>query len=366
MGSVSGKANNNINNSRHIQMDKGYNRRAHHAGSWYSDDEATLDRALSRYLTAAAKEGDHHSNNRGILPESSSSLRAIICPHAGFSYSGPTAAHGYNYLEQELAKNDSPIRHILVFHPSHHTYLDGCAVSGARTIETPLGDLPVDTDLRDEILNLASKKKALGGATTVAFSVMGRDVDEAEHSGEMQYPFIAKVQNNVRKKKGITPIIPILPIMCGNISNSKELEYGSLLTEIVARNDVLSIVSTDFCHWGNRFSYQPTPSPTATNRAMEIFEFIQNLDREGMRHIEMKEPGAFAKYLKETRNTICGRHAIQTWLNAVVRSESTNNGKNSVTLNIEFNNYSQSSNVRSMGESSVSYASAIAKVARRL
>jgi predicted class III extradiol MEMO1 family dioxygenase len=86
-----------------------------------------------------------------------------------------------------------------------------------------------------------------------------------------------------------------------------------------------------------------------------------------MQHIEMKEPGAFAKYLKETRNTICGRHAIQTWLNAVVHSERVgkdNGGNDSRALIIEFNKYAQSSNVRSMNESSVSYATAIARVSR--
>jgi hypothetical protein len=359
MGIVSGRANNDFESLQTTNMKRGYIRRAYHAGSWYSDEEAALDSTLSRYLAAAAKED---------VSPASSSLRAIICPHAGFSYSGLTAAFGYNHLEQELAKNDSPIRHILVFHPSHHVYLNGCAVSGAQRIETPLGDLPVDGALRDEILNLASKKKSLGGATA-AFSVMDRDVDEAEHSGEMQYPYIAKVQNNANKKKGTTSMIPILPIMCGNISNSQESEYGSLLAGIVARNDVFSVVSTDFCHWGRRFSYQPRPSTNGPASALEIFEFIQNLDRQGMHHIEMKEPGAFAKYLKETRNTICGRHAIQTWLNAVVHSEISNkdnsnrNGcSDSRELNIEFNKYAQSSNVRSMRESSVSYASAIARV----
>lgn len=393
MGSaVSGKTNddngiiNNANANANQRTSGGYYRRASHAGSWYSDDEDTLDRALSRYLSAAAKREDDdndeqqqqemkghrhasNSNSSSSLP----SLRAIICPHAGFSYSGPTAAYGYRALEQELSKKDSPIRRILVFHPSHHVYLDGCAVSGARTIETPLGDLPVDMELRDEILALKSNNNRRQAAAA-AFTVMDRDVDEAEHSGEMQYPYIAKAQKNANQKKGGTSLIPILPIMCGNISNAIESEYGNLLTEIVSRKDVFSIVSTDFCHWGKRFSYQPKPTtPSSSTRiaaaegtsttTVEIFEYIQNLDRQGMRHIEMKKPGAFAEYLKETRNTICGRHAIQTWLNAVVHSETTSNSKNGV-LDIEFNKYAQSSKVRSMRESSVSYASALATVSR--
>ena len=359
MGNTSGKT--NVERPRPTRMNNGYIRRAYHAGSWYSDDEAILNGTLSRYLTAASNDYSKRTKS-GSASTESSSLRGIICPHAGFSYSGPTAAYGYSHLEQELSKKDSPIRHIIVFHPAHHVYLDGCAVSGAHTIETPLGNLSVDSELRDEILDLASKKKS-GRGSSLGFSVMDRDTDEEEHSGEMQYPFIVKVQKAASQKNGNRAMVPVLPIMCGSISNSKESGYGKLLADIVAREDVFSVISTDFCHWGHRFSYQPTPSSS-----VEIYEYIQNLDRQGMSHIEKKEPAAFADYLKETRNTICGRHAVQTWLNAVVYAERGGTDNLLVCkscdghkgLNLAFNKYAQSSNVRSMRESSVSYASASA------
>jgi AmmeMemoRadiSam system protein B len=89
---------------------------------------------------------------------------------------------------------------------------------------------------------------------------------------------------------------------------------------------------------------------------MKIFEYIQNLDQEGMKHISMQEPGAFAKYLKETRNTICGRHAIQTWLNGIHC-----NNPSCEVLSIEFVKYAQSCQALSSRDSSVSYASATAR-----
>jgi len=55
--------------------------------------------------------------------------RACICPHAGFQYSGPTAAFSFLALEEAVQKNLS-LRTIVVLHPSHHVYLDGCAISG--------------------------------------------------------------------------------------------------------------------------------------------------------------------------------------------------------------------------------------------
>ena len=315
---------------------KKYSRRAHHAGSWYSDDEATLDQELAGYLRdAAAAAADSKSSKPNSNP-----LRGIICPHAGYSYSGPTAAYSYHYLQQELSKPDSPVKSILVLHPSHHVYLDGCAVSGSSLIETPVGNLTVDQALRQEILGLNGE----------SFTVMEQDVDEAEHSGEMQYPYIAKILRDTAKNK----TIPVLPIMCGNLSTTKEVAYGKLLAPIMARSEVLCVVSTDFCHWGKRFRFQPTARDN--NEFMAIHEFIRQLDHQGMQHISMQEPGAFAKYLQETRNTICGRHAVQVWLNGV----KTTSNEEKETLEIEFVKYAQSSPAKTLQDSSVSYASAVA------
>jgi len=200
----------------------------------------------------------------------------------------------------------------------------------------------VDSMLRDEILSLRSSVHA-------TFNVMTKSMDEHEHSGEMQYPYIAKALDETNRLSSIK----VLPVMCGSISLSQEEEYGKLLAPIVGRPNVLCVVSTDFCHWGSRFRYQPDPGTTST---MEIHAYIRELDHEGMKHIEMEEPGAFAKYLKKTRNTICGRHAVGVWLNAVHF-----NNPDVESLEIAFIRYAQSSAVRSMRESSVSYASATAR-----
>jgi predicted class III extradiol MEMO1 family dioxygenase len=74
--------------------------------------------------------------------------------------------------------------------------------------------------------------------------------------------------------------------MCGNLSAT----YGHLLAPIMVRPEVLCVISTDFCHWGTRFHYQPT----SQENTMPIHEFIQQLDQQGMQHISNQEPGAFA------------------------------------------------------------------------
>lgn len=298
-----------------------YTRRAHHAGSWYDDDRPQLSSTLQGFLDNA------HVSLGGRL-------RAVIVPHAGYSYSGPTAAYAYQAIQQELSKSNCPIQTILVLHPSHHVYLENCAISNAHAIQTPAGTLPINDDLRKEILALSPKK----------IQLMTQTEDEEEHSGEMQYPYLAHILLPNTKS------ISVLPIMCGSLSTQQETVFGELLAEIMDRPNVLTVVSSDFCHWGSRFRYQPTSSDT-----MPIHSFIEEMDRKGMNLIEMQQPGAFAEYLKETRNTICGRHAIAVWMRGMDTASSHK-------LQVQFVQYAQSSPAETMRDSSVSYAAAVAYV----
>lgn len=341
MGSAAGKNNETF---------PSYTRRAHHAGSWYESNSKALNATLQRFLdVAVTSDSPPSSSSSSSFPSSPENLRSVIVPHAGYSYSGPTAAYAYQAIHEELSKSllACPISTILVLHPSHHVYLSGCAVSGANQLETPVGNLRVDHSLRQEILKLSPR-----------FTVMEQSVDEAEHSGEMQYPYLAKILSDLGRLHDIT----VLPVMCGALSVSQEASYGNALAEIIARPSVLTVVSTDFCHWGSRFSFQPTTS--GSKQALKIHEFIEQLDRRGMDLIELQQPGAFADYLKETRNTICGRHAIAVWLRAVTsvydESQLESGDKNGSDLKVKFVKYAQSSPATSMADSSVSYAAAIA------
>ena len=312
-----------------------YTRRAYHAGSWYDADAKTLDATLTKFLADADKNKATTTNT--------GTPRACICPHAGFSYSGPTAAYSYLALKEALERSPS-IRTVVVLHPSHHVYLDSCAVSGACSIETPLMNLPVDDDLRQRIVSSGK------------FEVMNQRVDEREHSGEMQYPYIAKILMPVRPSR----VVKVLPIMVGSIHTTKEESFGKVVASFLADETIFTVISSDFCHYGTRFSYTPTLQPSAAVELgiNEVSDFIEYIDRKGMDLIQLQQPGAFADYFREYSNTICGRHPIAVWLNAVV--ENNKNGKE--VLDVRFVRYAQSSRIRSIKDSSVSYASAVARL----
>lgn len=352
-------------------------RRAIHAGSWYTDNTRTLDSTLEAFLTGAEettnKEGDASSYTvdsteleKGVpkviqstkedteLNTNTSNVhsikneegipKAIVAPHAGYSYSGETAGYAYAALREAFLMGC--VERIIVLHPSHHIRLDGCAISGVNYLCTPLGDLTVDSAIRDMLLETGS------------FTTLERQDDEREHSGEMQYPFIYKALSTNNKSEGQSlpspEQIPVLPIMVGNMSSSLAEKYGQILAPIIAKPKVFTVISTDFCHWGTRFHY----SPFDQTKANHIYQYIQLLDNAGMDRICMQDPGAFTKYLKQTRNTICGRFPITVWLNAV----KANREKGLETLHVQFVRYAQSSNIRSESESSVSYASGVARL----
>ncbi|KAK0526831.1 hypothetical protein OC834_004665 [Tilletia horrida] len=351
-------------------------RSASHAGSWYTSDGSKLNKALEEWLGAVRGEqvppphAVHEEQREGSSSSSSSAgggvpvpvpgCRAIIAPHAGYSYSGPAAAWAYRCIDT------SGIKRVFVLGPSHHVYLDGCALSICDEYETPIGALPLDKPILKEL------------AGTGHFSEMSLQTDEDEHSIEMHLPYIRKVF----EKQDIT----IVPILVGSISTAKEAHFGKVLAPYLRDPANLFIISSDFCHWGSRFSYTyyqpPDSAPTnlssrsGPSPSCPIHTSIRALDGRGMLAIthphtaESEGKGEktatqaheeFAAYLRETRNTVCGRHPIGVLLGALAALEQQGGGEGEVRSECRFTRYEQSSACVSVRDSSVSYASAFVR-----
>ncbi|KAJ6354695.1 hypothetical protein OIU77_005323 [Salix suchowensis] len=170
---------------------------------------------------------------------------------------------------------------------------------------------------------------------------MDLQVDEAEHSMEMHLPYLAKIFEGHPVK--------VVPILVGSLHTNNEAMYGRLLAKYVDDPTNFFSVSSDFCHWGSRFQYTHYDK-----KCGPIHKSIEALDRMGMDIIETGNADAFKQYLSEYDNTICGRHPISVFLH-MSRNCSTK-------IKIKFLRYEQSSQCKTMRDSSVSYASAAAKV----
>ncbi|KAH9175276.1 UPF0103-domain-containing protein [Lactarius sanguifluus] len=318
-------------------------RRATHADSWYTADSNDLNNELSKWLDAV-------SSSSAYSPPIAN-CKAIIAPHAGYSYSGPTAAWAYKSI------STAGIKRVFVLGPSHHVYLDGCALSKCVEYATPIGSLPLDRPTIDELNN------------TGQFSQMELGTDEDEHSIEMHLPYIRKVFEGKD--------ISIVPILVGAIDEKKEAAFGRILAPYLASEDTFFVISSDFCHWGTRFSYtfylpQSPDGPTIPIRlsrsttsphdlsTFPIHESISALDHEAMELLTLPPSTAhqahvfFADYLTRTKNTICGRHPIGVLLGALAALQE----EHAKSPHLRWVKYEQSSRCFTIKDSSVSYASA--------
>src|SRR5450830_1409912 len=95
------------------------------AGSFYPDDPYVLKMQVEDYL-----------NNANFLDINN--IKALICPHAGYIYSGQVAAYSYKQIINK--KYDS----IIIISPSHSEFFDYVSIFDGDAYSTPLGRVNVD------------------------------------------------------------------------------------------------------------------------------------------------------------------------------------------------------------------------------
>lgn len=296
-----------------------YVRPASHSGSWYDARKEVLEAQLQRFIDAAREEED-------TSKQTPKNLQAIIAPHAGLSFSGPTAAYAYSQVSLVNKKR------VFVIGPSHHVFTKKMHISQASELETPVGNIKVDAEIRSSLM------------ATGLFETMTAEMDEDEHSIEMHLPYVAHIMNQSTSGDGYS----LIPIMIGSVSRKSANAYADELLPYFLDPSNLFIISSDFCHWGNRFRYQPYDSSKG-----DIHQYIEWMDKEAIALIESHNHDGFVEYLARTDNTICGREAIKLLLTLI--------GKSPKEYNTKCVHYAQSSAARSMSDSSVSYASALVR-----
>lgn len=213
----------------------------------YTADSKRLGAELQGYIDAASAA---HASP-------AAPVRGIIAPHAGYRFSGPTAAHSYSCVDPNAYDR------VLILGPSHTVRLRGCALTSATAFETPCGDLQVDLEGIDALR-----------ATGLFAERIPIDDEEEEWSLELQCPFLAHIFRARLEK------IRVLPIIVGALSAKDEGRYGALFAPFLEPSArVLVVVSSDFCHWGARFSYQYLPGLPYADKS--VGDLVEDLDRSG-------------------------------------------------------------------------------------
>ncbi len=173
------------------------------AGQFYPAQPARLKRMVSELLDA-------------VSPESVPAAGYVV-PHAGYIYSGSTAAHAFAALAL-----DPPAR-ILLLGPTHRVYADGLALSGADGFETPLGVVRTDPELVAVLQESPSVH-------------VRPDVHAEEHSLEVQLPFLQVV----------APGVPVVPVAVGA---AEATTVADVIEVALGLPGTLLLVSTDLSHY---------------------------------------------------------------------------------------------------------------------
>lgn len=180
------------------------------AGSFYSDDPDDLRNILEDFFSKAN------------AIEYKGEIRALISPHAGYVFSGQVAAAGFAQLDQ-----DTQYDRIFVIGSSHHTGFDGASIYQPGNYKTPLGEVEVDIEL---VNTLIEENKCF---------VYNPAAHTREHSLEVQIPFL---QYHLKKD------FKIIPIVLGSQTPSMSKEIAKALLPFFKPGN-LFVISTDLSHY---------------------------------------------------------------------------------------------------------------------
>lgn len=184
-------------------------RRAAVAGTFYPEGPEELRGIISAFL---AEVGDRRRPGE---------VKGIVVPHAGYVYSGLTAAHAFATMRARTYST------IVVIAPSHWDLFYGVSVFPGTAYETPLGRVEVDEELRSELLAECD-------------AVVATDAGHrSEHALEVQLPFLQYVVGDFK----------LLPLVIGEQTREVCFGLADALASILDGRNALLVASTDLSHY---------------------------------------------------------------------------------------------------------------------
>lgn len=235
------------------------------AGAFYEGTKPSLVRQIERCYTSPLGPGSPPKAQKGERK-----LLGLVCPHAGYQYSGPVAAHSYSALAADGLRAA-----YVVLGPNH--YGAGAPLATTRhDWETPLGTVPIEPSLL----------KALARPPIEDDVAAHRH----EHSIEVQLPFLQHLSADLK----------FVPICMAFQEYEIAAEVGEMVAAAVKDRDALIVASSDFSHVGMNYSQIPPRGKTAPEWAKEqdakALEKILALDPKGLQDRVAKDDISMCGY----------------------------------------------------------------------
>ena len=227
------------------------------AGYWYPGTEKQLHREINLMLDLTKPE------------EQIDNIFGLISPHAGYRYSGLTAAYGYNLIQKKKYEK------VIVLSPSHREYFPGISIYSGDAYETPLGLIKVNNDLKEKIID---------SSNIIFLGDKGHSPEE--HALEIQLPFLQVVLDNFE----------IVPMIIGDQRKEYVYELGEKLGGLID-DKTLIVASTDLSHFH--------PKHEAEKLDSIVSDKIREFDYDGLQ-----------KALESNKTEACGGGAVVALMKA--------------------------------------------------
>ncbi len=184
------------------------------AGTFYPGSAGELSKTLAELFSKAKK-----------VPLAGRPIM-LIAPHAGYAYSGLTAAYAYKQLSGQ--EYDT----VVIISPSHTVFFQGASVFDGDAYETPFGPVPIDVELSQKIASInpsvyLSNKGHSGGG------------NRGEHALEVHLPFLQHVLGKFK----------LVAIVMGEQEESNNRALGEVLASALSDTNSLIVASTDLSHF---------------------------------------------------------------------------------------------------------------------
>ncbi len=190
-------------------------------------------------------------------------VRGLVCPHAGYRFSGQTAAYGYKPL------TGRDVRTVVIMAPSHYAAFQGASIPDAEAYRTPLGTVKISPKAKElaEVRPFVSnppcrvRRPPWWPQSPKKAPPLGQDTPHTwEHSLEVQLPFLQKTLKD----------FTIIPIVFGQVDAE---EAARVLVDRVDEKTIL-VASSDLSHY--------YPYEVARRMDASCTKAICDLDIEGM------------------------------------------------------------------------------------
>lgn len=234
------------------------------AGQFYPANADVLQQELAvLFAKATPKQYEH--------------VRAIICPHAGYVFSGEIAASAFNQIDESVS-----YKRIFLIASSHRAHFEGASVYCDGDFMMPYGKEEVDTELGKTLAELYPE----------LFSD-DRSPHIREHSIEVQLPFLHYVLKGKYK---------IVPIILGTSSPAECKRIASVLKPyLIAGN--LFVISSDFSHY-----------PDYENARMVDLVTEQAIVSNNPEHLLYVLKENARKHIPQLATSLCGWTSVLTLL----------------------------------------------------